>query len=61
MFENSRHQAINIVKKIINCDPIFDQRLVIINKNDFYLTEWHLSISFQIFVTFRSEEGCSVK
>ena len=38
MFENSRHKAIKIVKNIIICDPIFDQRLVIINKNDFYLT-----------------------
>ena len=37
--ENRQHKAINIVKNIINCDPIFDQCLSIINKNDFYLTE----------------------
>ena len=38
-FENPQQKVINIVKNIINCDPIFNQLPVIINKNDFYLTE----------------------
>ena len=38
-FENPQQKAINTVKNTINCDPVFDLRLVIINKNDFYLTE----------------------
>ena len=38
-FANPQHKAISIVKNIINCDPVFDQGLVIINGNDFYLTD----------------------